>query len=120
MVVFGKKPRKSKTSEIVEVEDLSFYLYNTKSNTKGNCEIYLMSEPYPLIKVSESNEKAKLWLSNNIIRVKAKLATMSISDTITRDEFIKNDKPEDEVIGNSLTIEECQAMHNKIKEEING
>lgn len=121
VVSYGKKPRKSKTSEVFTLDGLDFFLYNTKSSTKGTTEIYYIDgNIYPLITVAYSNEKAKLWLRNSITRVKAKIALLDTSDIIDRDKFVKidkTDKKEDKGL-HYPTLEEFQAMHNKIIKEV--
>jgi hypothetical protein len=97
---------------------MSFFLYNAKSTTKGICEIYLNSEPYPLVGVSKSNEKAKLWLSYNLSRVKDKLSTMSLTDTITREDYVKPTTTKDKTTTNQdnrfISLEDCQRIQNEI------
>jgi len=89
-IVYTRKPRRSQTSEIVEIGGCSFFLYNTKSMTRGNCEAYMATEPYLLVKVAYSNQEAKEWLEENIDRVKVKVATADSFETITREEFVKS------------------------------
>ena len=121
VIVYGKKPRKSKTSEVFEEGDLTFFLYNAKSTTKGLCEIYLFAEPYMLLKVAENNEKAKLWISNNISRIKKRLMSLGSLETITRDEHDKLYKDKCtknvEVKSSYPSIAELQDIHNRIKNE---
>jgi hypothetical protein len=122
IVSYGKKPRKSKTSEVIELDDLSFFLYNAKSTTKGTCEIYLNKEPYPLINVAMNNEKAKLWLKDNLTRVKEKVSSLACIEFISREEFVKIKKPEKDTVNTNKihypTPEECQEMFNKHKKEL--
>lgn len=118
LVSYWKKPRRSKSSEIIEIEGLSFFLYNTKTSTKGLTEIYLASEPYPLITIARSNNIAKLWLESNMNRIKAKLVNMSKYELISREEYLKA-KPEDKKDGiDTNTVEDYQIMHNKIMMEL--
>ena len=58
--------------------------------TRGNCEAYMATEPYLLVKVAYSNQEAKEWLEENIDRVKVKVATADSFETITREEFVKS------------------------------
>lgn len=118
VVSYGKKPRKSKTSEVYEIEGLSFFLYNAKSTTLGLCEVYFNDGVhYPLINVLESNEKAKLWIDANIVQIKLKMLSMASMEFITRDEFTKSivkTKQKENINYEYPTIEELQLMHNKI------
>jgi hypothetical protein len=121
VIVYGKKPRRSKTSEVYELEGLTFFLYNAKSTTKGITEIYLFAEPYMLLKVAESNEKAKLWITNNITRVKQRLMSVGNLETITREEWDKMNKPkkkkDTEAKASIPTVEELQDIHNEFIKE---
>lgn len=114
LVVYGKKPRKSKSSEIIEIEGLSFFLYNTKASTKGLTEIYLLLEPYPLINIAQSNEKAKLWISNNISQIKDKMLTMDLYELVSREEFMKKKPVEEVKEKHGITLEECQRLHQDV------
>jgi len=119
-VVYGKKPRNSKTSEVFTIIDTSFFLYNAKSTTRGLCEVYLNEEPYPLIMVSESNEKAKKFIQSNFAKIQDRIASTAFTETITREEFCKPIKVDKEVRrdSNYPTVAEMQKIHNKIIEEI--
>ena len=91
IIAYSKKPRRSRTSEIIEIEGVSFFLYNTPSITRGNCEVYMATEPYLLIKVAvNGNQEGKDWLQENIDAVKRKIVTAGSYDTITREEFMKS------------------------------
>jgi hypothetical protein len=121
LIVYGKKPRKSKTSEVFTLIDTSFFLYNNKTNTKNTTEVYYNEEPYVLLKVSESNEKAKKWIQSNFGRVQDKIASTELTDTITRDEYDKwyKDKSTKKAEVKSIypSVEELQDIHNRIKNE---
>ena len=121
LVSFGKKPRKSKTSEVYEIGGVSFFLYNTKTSTKGNSEIYYIDNNiYPLIAVAHSNEKAKLWIDSNINLIKMKIATIGSMEIVTREIFDKATSAKDNSSSSKYyypTLEELQVQHNKIKEE---
>ena len=121
VIVYGKKPRRSKTSEVFEEGHLTFFLYNAKSTTKGLCEIYLFAEPYMLLKVAENNEKAKLWISNNISRIKKRLMSLGSLETITRDKWDKLHKPVKNKDGDKQdsmpTVEELQDIQNEFIKE---
>lgn len=104
-----------------EKEGMNFFLYNAKSTTKGITEIYFCDGTlYPLVTVSESNEKAKLFIDNNISQIGLKVATMSSNEFITREEFVKK-LSDDTVIDKPKvyypTVDELQIEHNKIKAE---
>ena len=118
--VYGKKPRKSKGLEMYEIDDMSFFLYSAKSTTKGLCEVYVNKEPYILLKVLEDTPQAKMWLMINIDRIKERLASVCIDETITRDEHLASFKVEkvEKQSKNILTLEECQEAHNRFIQEI--
>lgn len=92
IIVYTKKPRRTKTSDIVDIGGHSFFLYNTMAMTRGNCEAYMATEPYLLIKVAYSNNEAKEWIEENIDAIKIKIATCGQYDTITREEFVSSGK----------------------------
>jgi hypothetical protein len=121
LVVYGKKFRKSKTSEVFTLIDTSFFLYNNKTNTKNLTEVYYCEEPYVLLNVSESNEKAKKWIQSNFGRIQDKIASTELTDTVTRDEYDKWYKDKNtnkvKVKSNFPSVEELEDMHNRIKNE---
>jgi hypothetical protein len=121
LIIYGKKPRKSKTSEVFTLIDTSFFLYNNKTNTKNLTEVYYGEEPYVLLNVSESNEKAKKWIQSNFGRIQDKIASTELTDTITRDEYDKWYKNKNtkkiEVKHSYPSVAELQDIHNRIKNE---
>jgi outer membrane biosynthesis protein TonB len=121
LIVYGKKPRKSKTSEVFTLIDTSFFLYNNKTNTKNLTEVYYGEEPCVLLKVSESNEKAKKWIQSNFGRIQEKIASTELTDTITRDEYDKWYKNKNtkkiEVKHSYPSVAELQDIHNRIKND---
>ena len=110
----------SRSVDDFELDGLKFSLLNNDS-TKGLCEIYLFAEPYMLLKVAENNEKAKLWISNNISRIKKRLISIGSLETITRDEYDKLYKDKCtknvEVKSSYPSVAELQDIHNRIKNE---
>jgi hypothetical protein len=122
LIVYGKKFRKSKTSEVFTLIDTLFFLYNNKTNTKNLTEVYYGGEePYILLNVSESNEKAKKWIQINFSRVQDIIASTELTDTITRDDYDKWYKDKNtnkvKVKSNFPSVAELQDIHNRIKNE---
>ena len=81
VVVYGKKPRKSKTSKIVEVLGHSFFLHQSKAGTRNNIDLYLFEEPYPLILCfymgkGDTQLKVTDWIERNIVQIKAMIKDM--------------------------------------------
>ena len=78
LVVFGKKPRKSKTSLKYEYLGQKFYLYSSKAKTNGNYMLFLDVEPYPLIAVfgmSQDDDYTIVheWIKKHLTDIKIKL-----------------------------------------------
>ena len=63
--VYGKKPRVNKKSEIIDYKDMSFFLYNDKDVTMGNCELYSNEAPYVLVSTFENNMEAKQFIEQH-------------------------------------------------------
>jgi hypothetical protein len=90
VVSYGKKPRASKTSEFYS----GLFIYNAKSTTRGNAEVYMSEDPYLLIAVFGDNDTAKIWIDRNIIEIKATILEaidpdLGVVDIVTREEFMK-------------------------------
>jgi len=78
LVVFGKKPRKSKTSLRYEYMGYKFYLYSNKANTSGNYMLFYDVEPYPLIAVfgmsqGEDYTIVHDWIKSHLADIKKML-----------------------------------------------
>ena len=96
VITYGKKPRASKTSEFYEIDGLKLFIYNTKTATKGNAEIYMAEEPYFLISVARDNATAKMWIDSTLKEIVSKIseaidASVGVlsKDVILRDDFMK-------------------------------
>jgi hypothetical protein len=114
------KLRSDTKNEIFTLIDTSFFLY-TNGSTGNLTEIYLYEEPYVLLNVSESNEKAKKWIQSNFGRIQDKIASTELTDIITRDEYDKWYKNKNtkkvEVKHSYPSVAELQDIHNRIKNE---
>jgi len=78
LVVFGKKPRASRSSKRYEYRGDKYFLYSSKTHTYGNVMIFSDVAPYPLIAVvvitrDETIEKAYDWIKEHSLDIKALL-----------------------------------------------
>lgn len=48
-IVYGKKPRGSKTSKKISYKGMNFFLHQSKAGTRNNIDLYHFEPPYPLI-----------------------------------------------------------------------
>jgi hypothetical protein len=107
----------SRSVEDFELDGLKFSLLDNDS-TKGTTEIYINAEPYVLLKVVYSNEEAKLWISNNISRIKKRLMSVGTLETITREEWdkmhktVKNQKEDKK--DSIPSFEGLEKIHNEL------
>ena len=95
VVVFGKKPRNSKTSKRYVVNGMPFYLNQSKIGTKNNVDLYYDREPYPLIgcfymSKEDTHDKVLKWIERNFDDIKARLNTVSTSIQIPIEIYKKN------------------------------
>ncbi len=75
LVVYGAKPRASKTSKRYTYGGLKFFLYSNKAKTNGVVLVFLDIEPYPMISVIAREDKSSLtevhdWISVNIEKIR--------------------------------------------------
>jgi len=78
LIVFGKKPRASKTSKRFSYLGSNYFLYSNKVNTSGVALVFLDSPPYPLIAAipresNESFDEVHEWIRNNTKDIQVKL-----------------------------------------------
>ena len=111
------KLRSDTKNEIFTLIDTSFFLY-TNGSTLNLTEIYLYEEPYVLLKVCESNEKAKKWIQSNFGRIADKMSNIGNYELITREEFVKKEPKENKVKDSICSLEYCQQLQDEIIREI--
>ena len=93
LVVFGKKPRKSKTSLRYEYLGYKFYLYSSKAKTSGNYLLFYDVAPYPLIAVFGMSQDDTYtvvhdWIKSHLADIKVMLGDYRDKVQIPYDSWI--------------------------------
>lgn len=97
VVTYGKKPRGSKTSKVVKVGNLSFFLHMSQGETRGNIYVYHFAEPYPLIACfamskNDTQDKVTAWIERRFDDIKTRLGNLGEYITIPKDIYKKGMK----------------------------